>query len=121
MYGGENIGFLFVFKIYLIRHPKSFIVYSLFSTLIFFGFIIRVVERPIMETVTNPSLLGWDDIIWYCIITTSTIGYGDKVPFTLPGRFTAFFMILWGGIWTSLFVSTLNTALNLGENEMKVN
>lgn len=72
MYGGEEFDFVFGFKIYLIRYPKQFITFSLLATLVFFGFIIRVVERPIMELLENPTLKDWTDILWFCIITTST-------------------------------------------------
>lgn len=72
MYGGDEFSFLFGFKIYLIRYPKQFIAYSLFATLAFFGFIIRVVERPIMEMLQKPMLKDWVDILWFCVVTTST-------------------------------------------------
>lgn len=72
MFGGEEFNFIFGFKIYLIRYPKQFIAYSLFVTLFFFAFILRVVERPIMELLENPSMKDWVDILWFCIITTST-------------------------------------------------
>ncbi len=75
MYGGEDFGFLFAFKIYMIRNPKNFIFLSIILTMPFFSFIIKVSERPIQEIIQNPQLLNWDDLIWFCIITTSTSNF----------------------------------------------
>lgn len=38
---------------------------------------------------------------------------------TLPARFATFLMMIWGSIWTSLFVSTLYSIFNLNEHEIR--
>lgn len=119
LYGGDDFGFIFGFKIYMIRFPKKFIMYSLIYSMIIFAFVIRVVERPAMEVLSQANLKNWDDIVWFCFITESTIGYGDRYPVTWPGRIITFAMIVWGSIWTSLFVSTLFSIFNLSDTELR--
>ena len=38
-------------------------------------------ERP-----GNPDL-GWQDALWYCLVTLTTVGYGDYFPKTAGGRY----------------------------------
>ena len=114
------------------RNPERFIVESLFLSLFFFSFLIRMLERyprltrPVTELTGHSLISDWDDVVWFCIITMSTsrlgsaVGYGDRVPKTLPARIITFFLMIWGSIWTSLFVSTLNTILSIEYNEKKV-
>lgn len=119
LYGADELGFMFSFKIFLIRKPNTFIAVSMIVSLIFFSFIIKVSERPLQDITPVPLLKDWDDLVWFCIITMTTVGYGDRVPFTLPARLATFFMILWGSIWTSLFISTLNSVFQLDSNALK--
>lgn len=56
-----------------------------------------------IEPETFPGLF---DGIWWAIVTASTIGYGDLVPVTPPGRLLAAVLILSGaGLVTSYFAS----------------
>ena len=34
----------------------------------------------------NPDL-SWQDALWYCLVTLTTVGYGDFFPKTAGGRF----------------------------------
>ena len=47
----------------------------------------------------------------------TTIGYGDFYPRTLPGRFLAFVLCIWGVIITSLMVVALSTYTELERKE----
>ncbi|MBM4399603.1 MAG: two pore domain potassium channel family protein, partial [Candidatus Cloacimonetes bacterium] len=43
------------------------------------------------------------DAIWWAIVTIATVGYGDKVPTTVPGRGVGLFMIIIGYAMLSVF------------------
>ncbi|MBB5172848.1 voltage-gated potassium channel [Texcoconibacillus texcoconensis] len=57
-----------------------------------------------LETETFPNVI---DGIWWAIVTTSTVGYGDFVPQTLLGRALAAGLILFGIAFFTIFVTNL--------------
>ncbi|MDP4163895.1 MAG: potassium channel family protein [Bacillota bacterium] len=58
----------------------------------------------LLEPATFPTI---HDGIWWAIVTASTVGYGDLVPQTLPGRFAAVILILLGAGFVSSYFVTL--------------
>ncbi|TYR73854.1 potassium channel family protein [Rossellomorea vietnamensis] len=63
-----------------------------------FGILIHIIEP-----VNFPTIF---DGIWWALITTSTVGYGDYVPLTILGRIIAMLLIFLGaGFLTTYFVT----------------
>jgi voltage-gated potassium channel len=47
---------------------------------------------------------SWLDSYYFCVVTLATVGYGDFVPHTAPGKlFTTFYILAGVGIITSFF------------------
>ncbi|EIJ80723.1 TrkA-N domain protein [Bacillus methanolicus PB1] len=78
------------------------------SAIISFGALIHIIEPS-----TFPSIF---DGIWWAIITTSTVGYGDFAPKTIPGRITGMFLILTGAGFLSFYFVNLATATVTRQN-----
>lgn len=84
---------------------------GLLITLLFvllFGVAIHLIEPS-----TFPSIF---DGIWWAIITAATVGYGDYVPHSLPGRMAAVTLILIGAGFVSSYFITLATAAVTKQN-----
>ncbi|HLY64334.1 MAG TPA: potassium channel family protein [Chloroflexota bacterium] len=83
------------------------------SMLVVGAHIIWLLER---STADNAQF-AWDyptgigDALWYVLVTIATVGYGDKVPVTLPGRVVGGMLILAGVLLVSLFTATASSLL----------
>ena len=62
------------------------------------GFIIWVLEMRGGNTGEFPSefFAGWFNGVWWSFISMTTVGYGDRVPKTIPGRLFAIIWIMVG-------------------------
>ncbi len=86
-----------------LRLPLSIRVLTISLTIIIlFGSFITWIEPE-----TFPTLF---EGIWWAIITTSTVGYGDYAPITILGRITGMLLILTGVGFLSTYLITLATA-----------
>lgn len=48
------------------------------------------------ESGHNESIDGFFDVFWWWVVTSTTLGYGDIVPATTPGRIVSVFTIITG-------------------------
>jgi voltage-gated potassium channel len=72
--------------------------------IVVFGFIIHLLEPTNFPT--------YFDGIWWALVTTSTVGFGDFVPTSIAGRGLGMFLILFGtGFVTTYFVTLAATAV----------
>lgn len=73
--------------------------------IVLFGVIIHYVEPQNFTSIL--------DGIWFAIITTSGVGYGDYSPETIPGRITAILLIFIGvGFLSSYFITLAAAAVS---------
>lgn len=73
---------------------------------IIFGYIIHLIEPDTFPTVFEG--------IWWAVVTTATIGYGDYAPVTLAGRITGIILMIIGiAIVSSYFVSLATVAVTM--------
>jgi len=80
--------------------------------LIGFGSIIHFIEPNQFPTIF--------DGVWWAIITTSTIGYGDYVPITFLGRSIGILLVLIGvGFVSNYFVALATTTVKKQNNLLK--
>jgi voltage-gated potassium channel len=72
-----------------------------------FVFLLFGVLIHLLEPDTFPTIV---DGIWWAIITTSTVGYGDYAPHSILGRLTAVLLIFLGAGIVSTYFGTLAAA-----------
>ena len=64
-----------------------------------------------IESGVNPNVGSVDDALWYMIVTITTVGYGDVVPYTGLGRIIGVIAMISAILFASLVTATTTTAL----------
>lgn len=72
------------------------------TTVFFFGVIIHLIEPETFTSIFNG--------VWWAIVTSSTIGYGDFVPSTITGKVVAILLIIVGAGFVTTYFVTLSSA-----------
>lgn len=66
----------------------------------------------LFERNVNPGhFANFGEALWWAIVTTTTVGYGDKYPFTLGGRIVASILMLVGIGLIGTLAATFSNAL----------
>lgn len=58
-------------------------------------------------------------MLWFVVVTMTTVGYGDYYPRTIPGRLQTFVLAVWGSVVLSLTVNILEDVQCLEDIEKK--
>ncbi len=56
----------------------------------------------------NPNVKSYFDSIWWAMVTTATIGYGDIYPITIGGRIVAIILMFFGVGTLGVLIAGLN-------------
>lgn len=80
----------------------------------------------IFEKGVNDSFVSIGDGLWWCIVTITTVGYGDMYPITVGGKLVAVSIMFVGLSFYALLTGTISTVLIeraqlLGDRVMDVN
>jgi voltage-gated potassium channel len=71
--------------------------------------IVLIASTSALLTEIEPQTFGsFMDAVWYCVVTVSTIGYGDLVPRTLAGRIIGMLLMISGISLAALFIGTVS-------------
>ncbi|NMD69049.1 potassium channel protein [Bacillus sp. DNRA2] len=78
-------------------------------TMFLFGVMIHLIEPE-----NFPSIF---DGIWWAIVTASTVGFGDYIPKTVPGRILGMLLIFIGASLLTIYFANLTTEAVTRHNE----
>ncbi len=71
----------------------KFVLYTLILVFFFIGLLIFIY---LAEKDTNSNINNFFDVIWYSLVTVTTVGYGDISPRTVIGRIGGIVLLLFG-------------------------
>ncbi len=57
------------------------------------------------------SIDSFGDAVWWAFCTITTVGYGDYVPVTVPGRIAAVLLMAGGVVLVGLIVATISSSV----------
>lgn len=83
------------------------------------GFLALFLVMSVVILLVEPQINNWGDSLWFCFVTTSTIGYGEMVATTVAGRICVVILSLYSIIITAIITSVLVTYHNEVNREQK--
>jgi hypothetical protein len=106
----------FAIKAYMKSQPYMIVFFLLSSSVMVFGLMFRIVERPYPSDDFEPIWNGW----WLIMVTMTTIGYGEIYPVTSLGRLIAAIACIWGIFLISSFVVALTNKVEIAGDEITI-
>lgn len=112
----------FLLLVYLARLPwfrgrtgsslrARIIAYAGFAVVMFI-FVISLAVLSAERHAPNATIVNYGDAVWWAMETISTVGYGDMVPVTVPGRIFAVMLMLGGMVIVGATTATVISYLN---------
>jgi voltage-gated potassium channel len=112
----------FLLLVYLARLPwfrgrtgsslrARIIAYAVFAVVMFI-FVISLAVFSAERHAPNATITNYGDALWWAMETISTVGYGDMVPVTVPGRIFAVMLMLGGMVIVGATTATVISYLN---------
>jgi len=78
----------------------------------FGGFALAVTSLWLLEhDVPGAKLVSWGEALWFCVVTLSTVGYGDLYPVTWAGRLVTAIFILFTVVSIGYVLTAINEAV----------
>ena len=82
------------------------------SSTVAFSLVITIIMVE-FERAVNPHFQSWSEIIWWWVLTVTTLGYNDIWPVTFMGRLLGVFIILAGLILLGIVISEISALIRL--------
>ncbi len=101
--------------------PAQMFHYAMFRKVITFlalsSLFLGMLVVPIEYGAPNATIHNFFDGLWWMTTTITTVGYGDRVPVTIPGRMVGILLQLIGALLYGTIVGTFTVYLNRTRDE----
>jgi voltage-gated potassium channel Kch len=93
--------------------PLAMLVFVMGIATVVFSSALYYAERDMLNPKTQQAnVVSIPDAFWWCIITMTTVGYGDKVPMTAVGKLIAAVTSLCGILVLAVPITVISTNFN---------
>jgi len=104
---------IFAYALMQSWQPLSMLVFVMVIATIVFSSALFYAERETFNPLTQgPNVISIPDAFWWCIVTMTTVGYGDKVPMTPVGKLIAAVTSLCGILVLAVPITVISTNFN---------
>ena len=109
----------FTLKCLIIRDPGLTVVCILASSTLILAYILRIFEIEYYRSVGQIDFDNYFQAIWVIVVTMTTVGFGDLVPYSFIGRCIIMVTSFWGAFIISLVIVSVSKIFELSRNQKK--
>lgn len=105
---------------HLLSYPKRFVRTNGLVHIVYINvFAITIGSLAAFYFERGITFQSYGDALWWAIVTVTTVGYGDFVPKTLPGRAVAVLLMVFGIALISMLTGAIATYFNTSRTKME--
>jgi len=104
----------FAIKVMMKDNPNVVVLTGLLMSIAVLGYTSRLFERDVSEDFNSIA-----HMMWYCLMSMTTVGYGEYKPRTYMGRLICIICCFWGVFIVSLMVVSLSNMLAFESTQNK--
>ena len=109
----------FTFKCLIIKNPGITVLCTLSVSTLILAYILRIFEIEYYRSIDQIDFDNFFQAIWVIVITMTTVGFGDLVPFSYIGRIIIMITSFWGAFLISLVIVSVTKMFELTRNQKK--
>jgi hypothetical protein len=110
MAGSVQFSWAFCFRILFMSNPWIFVIFAVLYSLASIAYTLYIFERVVpFSDVSQPWTLR--EALWCTVITMTTVGYGDTIPYSQEGRIVVSFAALIGVVLASILIFIIINSL----------
>ena len=106
----------FTFKCMIIRNPGLTVVCTLTASTFILAYILRIFEIEYYRSINQIDFDNYFQAIWVIVVTMTTVGFGDLVPYSYIGRIIIMVTSFWGAFLISLVIVSVSKKFELTRN-----
>ena len=119
----ESYGFTanvrFTFKCLIIRNPGLTTFCTITVSTFMLAYFLRVFEIEYYRQIGQIDFDSYFQAIWVIVVSITTVGFGDLVPYSYIGRVIIMIAAFWGAFLISLLIVTVSKTFELSRNQKK--
>lgn len=109
----------FTYKCLISKDPGLTVVCTLTLSTLILAYILRIFEVEYYRSVNQIDFNSFFNSVWVIVITMTTVGFGDLVPYSFIGRLIIMITAFWGAFIISLVIVSVTKIFELNRNQKK--
>ena len=109
----------FTLKCLVVKDPGLTVICTLSASTLILAYILRIFEIEYYRSVGQIDFDNFFQAIWVIVVTMTTVGFGDLVPYSYIGRIIIMITSFWGAFLISLLIVSVSKIFELTRNQKK--
>jgi hypothetical protein len=100
----------------ILKSPGITTIFTILVSTFMLAYFLRVFEIEYYRQLKMVDFDSYFQAIWVIVISITTVGFGDLVPYSYMGRIIIMIAAFWGAFLISLMIVTLGQTFELTRN-----